>query len=180
VVVLIARGMMDTKLVTWNTFHGARTGDVDAAARALRDGLTSLAIAHDRKRRQILAGVGYSMGEYMCVRGWMNPFYFLRILFSVFETCIICNLIITLNMYHKTIDANELLSPRCRSFYQRVMILGAIILSNYVARSGTHCGGSRFFTECIYVVVIPPSMSNPCTFCPCPLFYTQLSMPLCP
>jgi hypothetical protein len=63
VVVLIARGMMDTMLVTWNTFHGARTGDVDAAARALRDGLKSLAASHDMERRQILAGVGYSMGE---------------------------------------------------------------------------------------------------------------------
>ena len=63
VVVLIARGMMDTHLVQWNTFHGARTGDVDVAARAVRDGLTSLADAHNRRQRQILAGVGYSMGE---------------------------------------------------------------------------------------------------------------------
>ena len=63
VVVLIARGMMDTRLVTWNTFHGARTGDVDEAARSLRDGLTSLASAHGRETRQVLAGVGYSMGE---------------------------------------------------------------------------------------------------------------------
>jgi len=64
VVVLIARGMMDTRLVTWNTFHGARTGDVDAAAMSLLDGLTSLASANGRgERRQLLAGVGYSMGE---------------------------------------------------------------------------------------------------------------------
>jgi hypothetical protein len=63
VVVMIARGMMDTHLVTWNTFHGARTGDVDAAARALRKGLTSLADAHKIQKRQILAGVGYSTGE---------------------------------------------------------------------------------------------------------------------
>ena len=64
VVVLIARGMMDTRLVTWNTFHGARTGDVDAAAMSLLDGLTSLASANGRgERRQVLAGVGYSMGE---------------------------------------------------------------------------------------------------------------------
>ena len=63
-VVLIARGMMDTRLVTWNTFHGARTGDVDAAAMSLLDGLTSLASATGRgERRQLLAGVGYSMGE---------------------------------------------------------------------------------------------------------------------
>ena len=63
VVVMIARGMMDTHLVTWNTFHGARTGDVDAAARVLRKGLTSLADAHNIQKRQILAGVGYSTGE---------------------------------------------------------------------------------------------------------------------
>jgi predicted alpha/beta-fold hydrolase len=63
VVVMIARGMMDTHLVTWNTFHGARTGDVDAAARVLRKGLTSLADAHNIRKRQILAGVGYSTGE---------------------------------------------------------------------------------------------------------------------
>jgi hypothetical protein len=60
---MIARGMMDTHLVTWNTFHGARTGDVDAAARVLRKGLTSLADAHNIQKRQILAGVGYSTGE---------------------------------------------------------------------------------------------------------------------
>jgi hypothetical protein len=63
VVVMIARGMMDTHLVTWNTFHGARTGDVDAAARVLRKGLTSLADAHKIEKRQLLAGVGYSTGE---------------------------------------------------------------------------------------------------------------------
>lgn len=77
VIVLIARGMMDTKMAGWNAFHGARTGDVDIAARTLRRGLSSLADANQRSKRQILAGVGYSMG--------------------------------------------------------------AIILSNYVARSGTHC-----------------------------------------
>lgn len=66
VIVMIARGMMDTTLVGWNVFHGARTGDVDAAARALRRGLTSLAEAHHIRpeQRQILAGVGYSMGEW--------------------------------------------------------------------------------------------------------------------
>ena len=62
-VVLIARGMMDTELVGWNAFHGARTGDVDIAARVLRRGLSSLANAHQLPQRQILAGVGYSMGE---------------------------------------------------------------------------------------------------------------------
>ena len=63
VVVLIARGMMDTKLVGWNAFHGARTGDVDIAARSLRKGLLSLADAYDMKQRQVLSGVGYSMGK---------------------------------------------------------------------------------------------------------------------
>ena len=63
VVVMIARGMMDTHLVTWNTFHGARTGDVDAVARVLRKGLVSLADAHNIQKRQILAGVGYSTGK---------------------------------------------------------------------------------------------------------------------
>ena len=65
VIVLIARGMMDTKLVGWNAFHGARTGDIDAAARAIRSGLISLADAHNIRpgQRQILAGIGYSMGE---------------------------------------------------------------------------------------------------------------------
>merc|ERR1712176_636552 len=64
VVVMIARGMMDTEIVGWNAFHGARTGDVDIAARALRRGLISLANANDIKKndRQVLAGVGYSMG----------------------------------------------------------------------------------------------------------------------
>ena len=67
VVVLIARGMMDTEMVGWNMFHGARTGDVDAAARAVRKGLDSLAEADGRERgRQVLVGVGYSMGEVCC------------------------------------------------------------------------------------------------------------------
>lgn len=62
VVVLIARGMMDTKMSGWNVFHGARTGDADIAARALKKGLTSLAKSQRRPRRQVLVGVGYSMG----------------------------------------------------------------------------------------------------------------------
>jgi hypothetical protein len=62
VVVLIARGMMDTTVRGWNVFHGARTGDVDIASRALVRGLDSLATAQERPRRQILVGVGYSMG----------------------------------------------------------------------------------------------------------------------
>lgn len=45
---MIARGMMDTKMVGWNVFHGARTGDVDIAARAIRKGLNSLADMHQR------------------------------------------------------------------------------------------------------------------------------------
>jgi hypothetical protein len=62
VIVMIARGMMDTTMRGWNVFHGARTGDVDIAARAVRRGLEELAGAHDVVERQLLAGVGYSMG----------------------------------------------------------------------------------------------------------------------
>eukprot|EP00984_Skeletonema_dohrnii_P019263 scaffold9179_cov124-Skeletonema_dohrnii-CCMP3373.AAC.1 len=62
VVVMIARGMMDTTMSGWNVFHGARTGDADIAARALKKGLTSLAESQSRPRRQVLVGVGYSMG----------------------------------------------------------------------------------------------------------------------
>ncbi|KAL7466666.1 hypothetical protein ACHAXS_006969 [Conticribra weissflogii] len=63
VVVLIARGMMDTYITNgWNVFHGARTGDVDIAARALKRGLDSLAKAKQKPQRQMLGGVGYSMG----------------------------------------------------------------------------------------------------------------------
>ena len=49
-------------------FHGARTEDVDAAARAvIRKVLDSLADAYGRERgRQVLIGVGYSMGEVCC------------------------------------------------------------------------------------------------------------------
>lgn len=61
VVVLIARGMMDTTMIGWNVFHGARTGDVDIAARALRRGLVKMA-RENGVGRPILAGVGYSMG----------------------------------------------------------------------------------------------------------------------
>ncbi|KAL3805642.1 hypothetical protein HJC23_005886 [Cyclotella cryptica] len=69
-------GMMDTTMIGWNVFHGARTGDVDIAARAVKRGLVEMA-REMGVRTPILAGVGYSMG--------------------------------------------------------------AIILSNYVARSGSHC-----------------------------------------
>jgi hypothetical protein len=78
VLVLIARGMMDTKLVGWNAFHGARTGDIDAAARAIRRGLIALAEAHRLRpdQRQILAGVGYSMGErwYCAIADFSGPY----------------------------------------------------------------------------------------------------------
>jgi hypothetical protein len=53
--------MMDTTMIGWNVFHGARTGDVDIAARALRRGLVEMA-RENGVRRPILAGVGYSMG----------------------------------------------------------------------------------------------------------------------
>lgn len=61
VIVMIARGMMDTTVRGWNVFHGARTGDVDVAARAVRKGLAEVAKANGVER-QILSGVGYSMG----------------------------------------------------------------------------------------------------------------------
>ena len=61
VVVMIARGMMDTSMKGWNVFHGARTGDIDIAARAMRRGLDQISKAHGIQR-QMLAGVGYSMG----------------------------------------------------------------------------------------------------------------------
>lgn len=51
--VMVARGLMDLPVKSWNLFHGARVDDADISAKALRKGLGP---------RQILAGVGYSMG----------------------------------------------------------------------------------------------------------------------
>lgn len=62
VVVMVARGMMDTETVGWNSFHVARTGDVDVTARSLMKAMTSLADANQVQQRQILVGVGYSVG----------------------------------------------------------------------------------------------------------------------
>jgi len=53
VVVMVARGLMDLPVKSWNVFHGARVEDADIAAKALRKALGP---------NQILAGVGYSMG----------------------------------------------------------------------------------------------------------------------
>jgi hypothetical protein len=53
VVVMVARGLMDLPVKGWDVFHGARIDDVHAAASALRPVLG---------KRQILAGVGFSMG----------------------------------------------------------------------------------------------------------------------
>ena len=61
VIVMIARGMMNTGMKGWNVFHGARTGDVDIAARAVKRGLNKLAESYGVER-QTLAGIGYSMG----------------------------------------------------------------------------------------------------------------------
>ena len=61
VVVMIARGMMNTSMKGWNVFHGARTGDVDVTARAVKRGLDEMAKAYSVDR-QIFTGVGYSMG----------------------------------------------------------------------------------------------------------------------
>ncbi len=52
-VVMIARGLMDTPVIGWNVFHGARILDVETAARA---------VSQAKGSNQLLAGVGYSMG----------------------------------------------------------------------------------------------------------------------
>lgn len=52
-IVMVARGLMDTPVVGWNVFHGARTTDVDVAAEA---------VSKAKGPKQLLAGVGYSMG----------------------------------------------------------------------------------------------------------------------
>mmetsp|Transcript_6557 Transcript_6557/g.9553 ORF Transcript_6557/g.9553 Transcript_6557/m.9553 type:complete len:647 (-) Transcript_6557:319-2259(-) len=53
VAVMIARGLMNTPVVGWNVFNGARVSDVDASAKALKFAIPP---------GQILAGAGYSMG----------------------------------------------------------------------------------------------------------------------
>ncbi|GKY92883.1 hypothetical protein MPSEU_000257400 [Mayamaea pseudoterrestris] len=53
VAVMVARGLMDLPVRGMNLFHGARWTDVHVAATALRKGLVE---------KQLLAGVGYSMG----------------------------------------------------------------------------------------------------------------------
>jgi len=52
-IVMIARGLMDTPVLGWNVFHGARISDVNAASEV---------ISKVKAPHQILAGVGYSMG----------------------------------------------------------------------------------------------------------------------
>lgn len=54
VIVMIARGMMDTPIKGWNIFHGARTSDAHTAASVINH----RALA----KGQILVGAGYSMG----------------------------------------------------------------------------------------------------------------------
>jgi predicted alpha/beta-fold hydrolase len=61
VVVMVARGLMDLPVRGWNLFHGARYRDVHAAATALRSALSG-GTAADGRSRQVLAGVGFSMG----------------------------------------------------------------------------------------------------------------------
>lgn len=53
VVVMVARGLMDTPVRGWNIFHGARWTDAHEISLLLRKALGP---------KQILAGVGYSMG----------------------------------------------------------------------------------------------------------------------
>ena len=52
-IVMVARGLMDSPVVGWNVFHGARISDVHSAAGHLRKALSD---------GQLLAGVGYSLG----------------------------------------------------------------------------------------------------------------------
>jgi len=54
-VVMVARGLMDTPVLGWNVFHGARTSDVHVASGLLRKTLS-------KDQNQMLAGVGFSMG----------------------------------------------------------------------------------------------------------------------
>lgn len=53
VVIMIARGLMDTPIKGWNVFHGARIADIEATVQTIR-----IAIYPG----QSLVGVGYSMG----------------------------------------------------------------------------------------------------------------------
>eukprot|EP00536_Pseudo-nitzschia_multiseries_P009244 jgi/Psemu1/200246/e_gw1.253.58.1 len=67
VVVMIARGLMDTPIRGNRIFHGARTSDAHAAAKALRRALQLqqqqlLLPNQNQNRNQLLVGVGYSMG----------------------------------------------------------------------------------------------------------------------
>mmetsp|Transcript_47516 Transcript_47516/g.57549 ORF Transcript_47516/g.57549 Transcript_47516/m.57549 type:complete len:593 (+) Transcript_47516:69-1847(+) len=58
VVIMIARGLMDTPVFGDNVFHGARVDDVHYAATALRE----VARRMNEKKGAVVAGVGYSMG----------------------------------------------------------------------------------------------------------------------
>jgi len=68
VVVMVARGLMDLPIRGWNIFHGARTSDVGDAAAAVRAALERLVSSSSGRsrasadQRQLLVGVGYSMG----------------------------------------------------------------------------------------------------------------------
>ena len=65
VIVMIARGLMDTPIKGWNVFHGARTSDVHTAAKTIRTNVLEKHSAKNQKQQQqqqILVGVGYSMG----------------------------------------------------------------------------------------------------------------------
>lgn len=52
-IVMVARGLMDTPVMQWNVFHGARISDVHSASGYILKALG---------KGQLLAGVGYSMG----------------------------------------------------------------------------------------------------------------------
>ena len=53
VIIMIARGLMDTPIRGWNVFHGARIADIEATAQTIRRAIPP---------GQSLVGVGYSMG----------------------------------------------------------------------------------------------------------------------
>jgi len=60
VIVMIARGIMDTPIKGWNIFHGARTSDVHTAVTTIRKNL--LTQKQQNHNPPLFIGVGYSMG----------------------------------------------------------------------------------------------------------------------
>eukprot|EP00549_Striatella_unipunctata_P008398 CAMPEP_0118681904 /NCGR_PEP_ID=MMETSP0800-20121206/5196_1 /TAXON_ID=210618 ORGANISM="Striatella unipunctata, Strain CCMP2910" /NCGR_SAMPLE_ID=MMETSP0800 /ASSEMBLY_ACC=CAM_ASM_000638 /LENGTH=476 /DNA_ID=CAMNT_0006578249 /DNA_START=344 /DNA_END=1774 /DNA_ORIENTATION=+ len=65
-IVMIARGLMDTPVMGWDMFHGARVSDIAAAAGVVKNAVSKVyqQRQHEQgvKRAQPVVGVGYSMG----------------------------------------------------------------------------------------------------------------------